>query len=85
LNTGGRILVNVFDIGVTAVSLNITHHPTAGIGEWSDEEIKRAIVEGVSRELAKVRAFPYYKNISDEDMNAMIAYLRSVPPMPGLE
>jgi hypothetical protein len=88
LNTGGRVLVNVFGIGATAVSLNITPHPTAGLGEWSDEEIKRAIVDGVSRdgrELAKVMAFPYYKNISDEDMNALIAYLRSVPPMSGLE
>lgn len=88
LNTGGRVLVNVFGVDATAVSLNITPHPTAGIGEWSDEELKRAITDGVSRdgrELAKIMAYPYYKNINEEDMNAMIAYLRSVPPMSGLQ
>lgn len=88
LNVGGRVMPNVFGIGTTAVSMNITPHLTAGIGEWSDKEIKRAITDGVSRngrELAKIMAYPYYKNINEEDMNAMIAYLRSVPPLSGLE
>jgi hypothetical protein len=79
---------NVFGIGTTAVSMNITPHLTAGIGEWSDKEIKRAVTDGVSRngrELAKIMAYPYYKNINEEDMKAMIAYLRSVPPLSGLE
>jgi mono/diheme cytochrome c family protein len=87
LNVGGRVLPNVFGVA-TAVSLNITPHPTAGIGEWSDEEIKRAITDGVSRdgrELVEIMAYPSYKNINEEDMNAMIAYLRSVPPLSGLE
>lgn len=87
LNSGGRVLPNVFGV-VTGVSLNITPHPAAGIGEWSDDEIKRAITDGVSRdgrELVKMMGFPYYKNINEEDMKAMIAYLRSVPPFPELE
>ena len=39
---------------------------------------------GISRnggELAKAMAFPYYKNISDEDLDAIVAYLRSLPPL----
>ncbi len=64
-----------------SVSPNIT---PAGLGEWSDAEIARAIREGVSRDgrpLMPPMAFAYYKDISEADMAAIIAYLRSLPPM----
>ncbi|MEZ5904068.1 MAG: c-type cytochrome [Geminicoccaceae bacterium] len=64
-----------------SVSANLT--PT-GLGDWSDAEIARAIREGVSRDdrpLMPPMAFAYYKNISEPDMAAIIAYLRSLPPM----
>lgn len=64
-----------------SVSPNIT--PT-GLGDWSDAEIARAIREGVSRDgrpLMPPMAFAYYKDISEPDMAAIIAYLRSLPPM----
>ncbi len=83
-NVGGRIFNNIYGLGFIAVSMNITPHPVAGIGEWTDEEIKRAITKGISRdgrELAKVMAFPHYENISEEDLEAIIAYLRSLPPL----
>ena len=56
----------------------------AGIGEWTDEEIKHAITKGISRngrELARVMAFPHYENISEEDLDAIVAYLRSLPAL----
>jgi mono/diheme cytochrome c family protein len=83
-NIGGRIFENIAGLGFTTVSSNITPHPVAGIGEWTDEEIKRAITKGISRngrELAKAMAFPYYDNISDEDLDAIVTYLRSLPPL----
>ena len=83
-NAGGQVFANLFGFNMTAVSLNITPHPTAGIGEWTDEEIKRAITKGISRdgrELAKVMAFSYYDKINDEDLDAMVAYLRALPPI----
>jgi len=83
-NIGGRIFKNMAGLGFTTVSSNITPHPVAGIGEWTDEEIKRAITKGFSRngrELAKAMAFPYYDNINNEDLDAIVTYLRSLPPL----
>jgi mono/diheme cytochrome c family protein len=83
-NLGGRIFDNHYGLGFVAVSMNITPHPVAGIGAWSDEEIKRAIAHGISRngrKLARVMAFPNYAGLSDEDLSAIVTYLRSLPPL----
>jgi len=83
-NIGGRIFDNIYGLGFVSVSMNITPHPVAGIGKWTDDEIKRAITQGVSRDgrkLAGVMGFPYYANIKEEDLNAIITYLRSLPPL----
>lgn len=66
-----------------SASPNITPHPKVGIGEWSDAEIKRAITQGISRNGQKLQppmAFAYYAGITDADMEALIAWLRTVPP-----
>lgn len=65
-----------------SVSRNLT--PTALKG-WSDTEIARAIREGKSRDGSPLRppmAYDWYKNISDADMKAIVAYLRSLKPLP---
>lgn len=83
-NLGGRIFDNIYGLGFVAVSMNITPHPIAGIGEWNDAEVKRAITDGVSRNgrsLARVMGFPYYANLNDEDLDAIVTYLRSLPPL----
>src|SRR5262245_20284319 len=62
---------------------NITSHRTAGIGAWSDAEIKRAITQGISRDGRKLQppmAFDFYKRMTEVDLNAIVAYLRTVPP-----
>lgn len=83
IGAGGNILRNPSGQNFTAVSANITQHPELGLGEWSDEEIKRAITTGVSRsgrQLLPLMAFPFYAGITDEDLDAMVAYLRTIPP-----
>ena len=45
----------------------------------------RAIREGESRDGSPLKppmAFGWYKNINDEDMAALVAYLRSLKPLP---
>jgi len=82
---GGFLLNRPLGLEIAAVAANITPHPEQGIGEWTDDEIKTAITKGVSRDgrmLAPIMAFPYYQNISDEDLDALIAYLRSLPTQP---
>jgi len=67
-----------------AVSRNITSHPTAGLGAWSDAEIKSAITQGVRKDGTKLNppmAFSRYATMTDQDLSAIVAYLRTVPPM----
>ncbi len=66
----------------TAYAPNITPDPETGIGNWTDEELDRAIREGIDRDgrvMIPPMAFPYFRDISSNDMAAIIAYLRSVP------
>ncbi len=67
-----------------SVARNITSHPTAGIGAWSDAQIKRAVTKGIARDGRKLQppmAFDYYDRMSDADLNVIVAYLRTVPPL----
>jgi hypothetical protein len=72
------------DIWPDAISSNITSHPDKGLGKSTDAEIKRAVTEGISRDgrhLQPPMAFSFYRGITDSDLNAIIAYLRTVPPV----
>ena len=84
-NEGGRPFPNLFGLGATVVSRNITPHTELGVGEWTDAELKRAITQGISRdgrEHLPGMGYPYYATMTDEDLDAIIVYLRSVPPSP---
>jgi mono/diheme cytochrome c family protein len=80
LGKGGREFKGPW--GVT-VSRNITSHKTAGLGAWSDAEIKNAITKGVRKDGTQLRppmAFDLYASMTDDDLSAIVAYLRTVPP-----
>jgi mono/diheme cytochrome c family protein len=67
------------------ITANITSHPTAGIGAWTDAEIKRAITQGIARDGRQLKppmAYRYYAGLTDSDLNDIVAYLRTVPPLP---
>lgn len=66
-----------------SVSANITSHPTAGLGRWTDAEIKRAITQGVSRDGRKLKppmAYAFYAQIAPSDLDAIVKFLRTLPP-----
>lgn len=68
--------------GVLAAA-NITPDPDTGLGKWTDGEILRAIREGVNREgkaLFPIMPYGHYRNLSDEDGKAIVAYLRTITP-----
>jgi mono/diheme cytochrome c family protein len=76
---GGRALETPFG---TFYGPNITPHPEAGIGRWSEQEFFRAMRFGVRRDGAHYYpAFPYtsFTKITDADLRDLWAYLRSVP------
>ena len=65
-----------------SVSLNITSSKAKGIGAWTDDEIKRAIVAGVSKDGSKLKppmGYQYYATLTPDDLDAIVAYLRTVP------
>jgi mono/diheme cytochrome c family protein len=66
------------------LSANITADKETGIGTWTDEQIIEAIRNGKRPDGAPVRPSMgvfWYKGISDSDMHAIVAYLRTVPPV----
>lgn len=63
---------------------NITPDPETGLGRWTDEEIVRALRQGVGRDgrtLFPLMPYPLYRELSDADVGAIVAYLRTVPPV----
>jgi mono/diheme cytochrome c family protein len=66
------------------VASNITPDKETGIGAWTDDEIARAIQEGVSRDgTALFPMMPYlnFRNWTDEDLASVVVYLRSIAPV----
>jgi mono/diheme cytochrome c family protein len=64
------------------VAPNITPDKETGAGNWSDDTLARAIREGIGhdgRALFPIMPYPNYRQMSDEDLASVIAYVRSVP------
>lgn len=65
-----------------SVSRNITSSKTKGLGAWTDAEIKTAITQGKSKDGSALKppmGFGHYAKMTDGDLNAVVAYLRTVP------
>ncbi len=83
--SGGVCLTYEHDVLGRVCTQNLTPHPD-GLATWSDGEVMRAIREGVSRDgrpLLPWMPYHYYRDMSDDDARAVVAYLRTLPPMPG--
>ncbi len=63
---------------------NLTPDPATGLGKWSDAQIAAAIRHGAKDgEYGRliVMSWPLYQRMSNEDVDAIVAYLRSIPPV----
>jgi mono/diheme cytochrome c family protein len=68
--------------GFHIVAPNISQDRETGIGAWSDDEIMRAIRDGVSHDgrlMAPPMPFTAWQKMSDDDARAIVAYLRTTP------
>ena len=77
---GGRALETPFGV---FYGPNITPHPQAGIGRWTEANFVRALREGRRPDGAHYYpAFPYpsFTRIVDADLRDLWAYLRLLPP-----
>jgi mono/diheme cytochrome c family protein len=72
-----------FDLGPAGVvyTRNLTPDKETGLGKWTDEQVKVAVKTGVSVDggtLFPVMPYHTYNGMADADVDAVIAYLRSV-------
>lgn len=70
--------------GVTYTA-NLTPDPETGLGRWSEQMFIRALRlgrhMGASRPIQPPMPWEVYGRLSDEDLKAIFAYLRSIPPV----
>ncbi len=82
-NTHGTAIAGPWGVSFTA---NLTSDPT-GIGNWTEEQFTRALREGKYKGLANNRdilppmPWPAYSQLSDEDLVAILAFLKSTKPV----
>ncbi len=77
---GGRALKTPFGV---FYGPNITPHPGAGLGRWSEADFVRAMRLGLRPDGEHYfPAFPYpsFTRITDADLRDLWAYLRTLPP-----
>ena len=84
LKLAGGMLLRIVPFGDYPTG-NLTSDKATGLGNWSDEEIKRVITKGILRDGTRLLPFPMdyasYSTMTADDLNAIIAYLRTVPPV----
>lgn len=83
LGVGGKVFRTPAGV---AVASNISSHPEKGIGAWTDAEVKRAIVDGVSRDGRTLKptmanlSKAHFKKMTGDDLDALVVWLRTIPP-----
>lgn len=81
---GGRLVEK--NPAFTAYAPNITPHETDGVGAWTDDQLRKAIREGLRPDgtiIGPPMPIMLYRGLSDADLDAMVAYLRTVPAVEG--
>jgi mono/diheme cytochrome c family protein len=80
---GGSETMAQGPVQVVFAPSNITPDNKTGIGAWTDAEIARAIREGIDKDGVALVIMPSYnyRALSDEDIAAVIGYLRSLEPI----
>jgi mono/diheme cytochrome c family protein len=66
------------------VAPNLTSDQETGAGRWTDGQLIRAIREGIGhddRPLFPGMPYSEYAHMSDEDVQAVVAYIRTIPPV----
>jgi cytochrome c2 len=84
LRLAGGLRIHVAPYGEFATG-NLTSDKETGLGNWTDDEIKRVITKGILRDGTRLLPFPMdwpsFSTMKEDDLNAIVAYLRTVPPV----
>lgn len=63
---------------------NLTPDEETGLGTWSEEDIVQALRTGKKKDGSPIlppMPWPMYSQMTDEDLHAVAAYLKSIPPV----
>ena len=83
MELAGQILP-VSGLPGTIVASNLTPDRETGAGTWTDDQIARAIREGIGhddRTIFPMMPYGEYRHLSDDDLAAVVVFLRSIPPV----
>jgi len=68
----------------TLYGKNITPDPETGIGTWTDDEILRAITQGINKKgdtLFSLMPYVNFNRMAKEDLMSIITYIRTLKPI----
>lgn len=80
---GGEVFNEIYSIPGVVFAKNITPDTVNGIGKWTDEELVRAITQGINKNgdtLFPIMPYLHYNQMSKDDIYSIIAYLRTLKP-----
>lgn len=81
---GGEVFDQKFGLPGVIYSRNITPDSATGIGTWTDDEILRAMTQGISKNgdtLFPLMPYPNYNRMAKSDLLSIIAYVRTLKPI----
>lgn len=68
----------------TVYARNITSDPETGIGTWTDDEVLRAMTQGINKNndtLFPIMPYVNLNHMAKEDLLSIIAYIRTLKPI----
>jgi cbb3-type cytochrome c oxidase subunit III len=84
LKLAGGMLIRITPFGDFPAG-NLTSDKATGLGNWTNDEIKRVVTKGILRDGSRLLPYPMdygsFSTLTPEDLDALIAYLRTLPPV----
>ena len=84
MRLAGGMLIRIEPFGDYPTG-NLTSDKETGLGNWTDDEIKRVITKGILRDGTRLLPYPMdwasFSTMTPDDLDAIVAYLRTVPPV----
>ncbi len=81
---GGQVFDQKLGVPGTVYAKNITSDPETGIGTWTDDEILRAMTQGISKTgdtIFPIMPYVNFNHMAKEDLLSIIAYIRTLKPI----
>lgn len=82
--TNGHLTAWIGPWGIS-YAMNLTPDKATGVGSWTDQmfidAIRNGKHQGTGRAILPPMPWNWYRNMTDEDLKALFAYLQSLPPI----